>query len=262
MPEGKIEVDAVGFSRLLAAVEDAARPEIVALADAVITDLRTAPPVSLFDEVAARHIWDEYCWILQEGPFDEDEYVDDRSLGSVSGAGEDLVRSYVDAQVEKLPKHTRVFLSLFALERSGKAGDVGVLGRLWSDGMADLVMEEINERAARRMLDLIGPNKSDAIRYEIGGEGVVWSTLSDRDKESDILASHSDCMIKPNADLSAFAAELVEAFIEIASNESAGSPADEFFREFEGEIKKLLIEQDVRPALESMRAGLLERLDG
>jgi hypothetical protein len=58
----------VPLARLQSAILDFARAEIVRIAQEVIDNLRSRPAAGTFDEVKARHLWDEYCWALQEGP--------------------------------------------------------------------------------------------------------------------------------------------------------------------------------------------------
>ena len=110
-------------------------------------------------------------------------------------------------------------------------------------------------------LDLIGAHRGDAIGYEIEGRGVVWSALSNTDQALEVLSTHVDVMIDPEADLSELASELVDAFIANARDEADGFVLSEFLRSFEQEIKKLLAEKDVLPALHGMRQHLLQRLD-
>jgi len=58
--------DEVGLAWLRTAAEDFSRVETLHLVEAVLVDLRERPASGSFDEVAARHFWDEYCWAQQE----------------------------------------------------------------------------------------------------------------------------------------------------------------------------------------------------
>jgi hypothetical protein len=53
-----------GLARLQSAAADFAHAEIARIAQQVIDRLRSSPANGTFAEVAARHLWDEYCWAL------------------------------------------------------------------------------------------------------------------------------------------------------------------------------------------------------
>lgn len=105
---------------------------------------------------------------------------DDVSLGSLGGAFDDVVRGAIQTEVEKLPKHALVFLSVHAFEEDTDSDLEDALGRIWIDGIVSLVLDELNTRASNRNLDLIGPDRGDVIGYAVDGSGMVWSVLSDR----------------------------------------------------------------------------------
>ena len=260
MTDDKTEVRVDGLLRLQSAAHDFARAEAARIVRVVIEDLRGRPAQGMFGEVAARHMWDEYCWSLQEGPFDEDMGWDDMSLGSLSGAFDGMVRSVIEVEIEKLPPHAQLFLSAKAAEDDPESED-DMLGTIWMDGMVDHILEGVNRVASRRNLYLIGPDRADEIGSEIEGRGIVWSVLSYRDEALGILASHVDEMIDPESDFSELAAEMVDAFITAAREETDGTVASEFFDNFEDQIRNLLMDHDVLPALEEMRAAFQTQLD-
>lgn len=262
MTDGTARVSVEGLTRLQSAAEDFARPEVVRIAEAVIGELRSRSAIGIFGEIAARHMWDEYCWTLQEGPFDDESGRYGVRLGSLSGNWDETVRAFVSGEVEKLPKYALIFLSAHVFSEDVDHDENESLGSIYVDGIVNIVVEEINERASRRKLDLIGPHRADVIGYEIEGSGMVWSALSGRREAMDVIASHVGAMIDPDADLSALAAELVRAFIDAASEEAEGSFLAEFIAHLENDIRSLLLEKDVLPALEDMRAALIEQLDG
>ncbi|MGS4943930.1 hypothetical protein ACVDG3_00495 [Meridianimarinicoccus sp. RP-17] len=243
------------------AAEAFARAEVDRIAGAVVDDLRARPANDTFGDVATRHLWDEYCWSLQEGPFDDDMGWDDVRLGSLSGAFEDVVRASIQTEVEKLPRHALVFLSARAFEEDDDNDEDESLGGIWIDGIVSLVLDEVNSRASRRTLDLIGPHRSDVIGYEVEGSGMVWSVVSDRGEALDLIASHCDALIDPEGDLSDLADEMVEAFMAAAAEDDEGAVVSVFLEHFEDEVRTLVREKDVVPSLEDMRAGLLDRLD-
>lgn len=262
MDKETIEVSRDGFVRLQSAAESFARAEIGRIVGTVIDDLRTRPATDTFGDVVARHLWDEYCWSLQEGPFDDDMGWDDVRLGSLSGAFEDVVRASIQYEVEKLPKHALVFLSAQAFAEDTDSVEEESLGSIWIDGAVSLVLDEVNSRASRRTLDLIGPHRGDVIGYEVDGSGMVWSVLSDRGEAMDLIASYSDALIDPESDLSDLAEEMVEAFMAAAAEDDEGAVFSVFLEYFEDEVRALVRERDVVPSLEDIRAGLVERLDG
>lgn len=262
MAEDRVEVSRDGLPRLQSAAEAFARAEVDRIAGAVVDDLRARPANDTFGDVATRHLWDEYCWSLQEGPFDDDMGWDDVRLGSLSGAFEDVVRASIQTEVEKLPRHALVFLSAQAFEEDDDSDEEESLGSIWIDGIVSLVLDELNSRASRRTLDLIGPHRGDVIGYEVEGSGMVWSVLSDRGEAVDLIASHCDALIDPAGDLSDLADEMVEAFMAASAEDDEGEVFSVFLERFEDDVRALVRDKDVLPSLEDMRAGLLDRLDG
>jgi uncharacterized protein (DUF2267 family) len=261
MGEEMTEVSLDGLVRLQSAANDFASAEAKRIVRAVIDDMRGRLAQGMFGEVAARHIWDEYCWSLQEGPFDDDMGWDDVQLGSMSGAFDGMVRAVIEGEIEKLPRHAQVFLSAKAIEDHPDSEE-DMFGSIWLDGMVDLIRDAVNSEASGRNLDLIGPDRGEVIGYEIEGSGVVWSALSERGEAMDLVTSYFDEMTKPDGDLSGLAEEMVDAFIAVAKEETDGTVISEFFDNFEDRIREMLTACDTLPSLEDMRAALLERLDG
>jgi hypothetical protein len=248
MAEEKVEVSINGLSRLQSAADDFARVESARIAQAVIEDLRSCPAEGVFEQTHARHFWDEYCWSLQEGPF------------PISGAFDSLLHAHIHAEVEKLPKYAQVFLSALAVEEDPDTDDEEFLGCIWVDGIAKLVTEAVKERACHRSLYLIGPNRADAIRYEIEGIGFVWSML-DRKEAMDLVSGHVHTMIDPDADLSSLADEMVEAFLTAAREDEGGAFFQALVDHCESKLRWIIMEEDVLPALREMRTKLLKAWD-
>lgn len=262
MTDKAVEIDSDGFARLQSAIEAFAELEIVRLADLVIDNLRERPAIGIFSEIAARHMWDEYCWEIQEGPFDVDFGWDGMSLGTVSSNWGSTIRCVVGEAVERLPKYAQVFISAHVLEQESDDERDQFIGSIWIEGIVNAVMDEISSRASERFLDLIGPHRSDVIGYEISMSGIVHSALSERDEMGGILANYAEEMIDPGADLTKMATEMVEMFFEAVDDETESTFVAEFFQHFRKEVSALLTERDVRPALEDARRELVKRLDG
>lgn len=260
MTEQRDEVGLDGLASLQSAVSDFARADIARIAQEIIESLRARPAVGTFEEVKARHLWDEYCWALQEGPFDDDIGWDVLRVGSLADACDDVVRAFIMDAVEKLPHYAKVFLSGLAFEEDEDSDENESLGCIWVEGIASLILGQVNDRATQRHLDLIGPRRGHVIGYEISGSGMVWSALSDRGEATDLIASHVDAMIDPDGDLSELADAMVEAFMTATAGDADGAVSDLLGR-FDDQMRSLLLENDVLLSLKTMRAALLERLD-
>jgi hypothetical protein len=256
-----IQANCNGFLRFQSAATDFASTEVKRIVRAVIEDLRGRPAQGMFGDVAARHMWDEYCWSLQEGPFDDDLGWDNVRLGSLSGAFEGMVRAVIEGEIEKLPRHAQVFLSAKAIEDDIDM-DGDALGSIWLDEMVAVIIDGVNSEASGRSLYLIGPERGDVIGHEIQVSGTVLSVLWDKGEAMGLVQSHVDELIVPVGDLSELAAEMVDAYIAAVKDEADGTTVSEFFDNFEDQIRDMLFECDVLPSLEDMRAELLKRLDG
>jgi hypothetical protein len=261
MAEDREDVSRDGLLKLHFVAADFARAEIAMIVEAVLADLRSRPSHDTFGDVAARHLWDEYCWSLQEGPFDDDISWGGMHFGSISDAFEDVVRGSIQAEVEKRPKHVLVFLSAKAVEEDADIDEEDALGRsIWMDGIVSLVLEEVNRRASRRNLDLIGPERGELVPYEVEGGGMVWGLLSERGEASNLVASHCDTLLDPQGDLSELAEEMLEAFMAAAANDD-GMVLPLVLENFEDELRTLAMEKDLLPMLNEMRASLFALLD-
>lgn len=261
MAEEKVEVSLEGLSRLQSAARDFARAEIAGIAQVVIEELRSRPAVGVFEETNARHFWDEYCWAHQEGPFDDPMILDNTNLGSLADGFDDLLHGLILAEIEKLPKHGQILLSALAYEEDFDIDEDEYLGSIWLDGITKCVAEAVNERAAQRKLDLIGPDRADLIGYEIEGTGFVWSML-DRDVALEVVSGYVDTLIDPNADLSPLAAELVEAFVMAVKEDEGGTVFVAALEHFEDKLLSMIMNVDVLPSLNEMRRKLLKVVDG
>jgi len=128
MADEKVEISRDGLLRLQSAAEDFARAEIDRIERLVIGELRSRMPVGVFGDVCARHFWDEYCWALQEGPFDMPTIIGATNFGSLSDGFDDLLHTLILAEVERLSKHEQIFLSALAFEEDADRDEEECLG--------------------------------------------------------------------------------------------------------------------------------------
>lgn len=241
-----------------------AEPELERAARAVIADLTKRPALGTFGDLAARHLWDEYCWNHQEGPFGDDLGWDGVSLGSSAAAFEDLALTAAMAELEGLPRHVLALLSALASELSTDLEEWDEPmspGTVWPDALAKLVVEKVNAFASRRSLDLIGPNRSECIRSETKGGGIVWDFLAERGEAWDIAVEYVDDLVDPESDLEPLADALVEGFISAAGSETAHSALSDFFSDYKAELQKILFDYAL-VNVTGMRAELVISLDG
>lgn len=215
-----------------------AKPEVERAARAVIADLTKRQALRVFGDLAARHLWDEYCWNHQEGPFGDDLDWDGVSLGSFASAFEDLVSTAAMAELDGLPRHVLALLSALAIELSTDLEEWDepmTPGTVWPDALAKLVVEQVNVVASRRCLDLIGPNRADCLRFEASGKGIVWAYLAERGDAWDIAAVYVDDLVDPESDLQPLADALVEGFISAAGSETAHTALGDFFADYKAD---------------------------
>ena len=78
--------------------------QVKALALDVRDKMAALAPGGVFPDTLCRHVWDEYCWNLKEGPSDGAEWFGGRSFGSVAEALDDLALTYVEAACAGLPE--------------------------------------------------------------------------------------------------------------------------------------------------------------
>lgn len=236
--------------QLLAAAEAIALPEIEKATDAVINELKLQPPFGVYDSVAARHMWDEYCWAQQNGR---------NHLSSESWI--ESIRPFISGVLDGLPQHTLVFLSVFAAEHNSVFDEYEISG-ICPGGIETVILERLVEKASCPNLDMIGPHRADVIGTAISGEGLVCSTLAEANLLHDILLSHLDALIDPAESLAEIAEELVDSYVELITNEPNRMDCiEDLFRHYETNIKNLLKDEDVVPALKGIRQSILKDLN-
>lgn len=260
MAEERVEVSSDGLERLLSAACDFARPEVDRIIHAAIEALRTRPAVGIFDDIGARHAWDEYCWAVQEGPFDDAIIIAGTDAGSIAQGLVDLLHPIIADEVGKQPDHVLVSLSALAVAADADADEDAFLGSIWIDGILTLITAAVDQRARDWNLGLIGPDRADFIRQEIEGSGFVWSML-DETEAMELLGAHVDEMVDPDGDLSDLADQMVETFLALAHDDGADSVSTAFLEHFDREVRSMLT-QDVLTSLREARAKLLKAWDG
>lgn len=190
MPD-TIEIDTADYERFIAAASAAAEPELEKLVQTSIASLRDMDAVGLFGDTAARHLWDEYCWQLQEGPYDDD----DIGFGSTSRNFDEVLDTVITGALDELPKHTLLFLSIYTRNDAGDAKDPETIGGIRHDDIAAAVLERVEQAASRRNLDFIGPARCDVIPMEISLGGLIGEALSHTGETSDFLSEYVDQLL-------------------------------------------------------------------
>jgi hypothetical protein len=255
----RIEIERDSLERFKSAALEFARDEAKKISLSVIDQMRAIPPSGVFDDLGARHVWDEYCWAIQEGPYDNEIGCDDVNLGSLSDAFDETLRALLTADLENLPKHTMTFLSALAQDEYFNFNEEYLFGSVYVDAVCEMITNLINERAAsRQYLDLIGPNRVDVIGYHIEGSGMVWRVLNDA---TDLISTYVDQMIDPDADLSQIASDMADQFMATLATADENTALVELLDRFAEDIRTLVLEKDAIPSLEDMRASLLDVLD-
>lgn len=188
MSHNTIQVPSDDYDRFVDAARAAAKPELGKLVQATIAALREMDAVGMFGDVAARHLWDEYCWQLQEGPYDDD----DMGFGSTSSNFEQVLDTVIAEALDALPRHALLFLSIYTRDDIGN--DPDSIGSISRDAIASAVLERVNQIASRRNLDFIGPDRGNVIPMEISLAGLAGEALSDAGESSDFLSEYvSNC---------------------------------------------------------------------
>lgn len=258
MNHNTIEVAADDYDRFVHAARAAAAPELDNLVRTVITALREMDAVGLFGGLAARHLWDEYCWQLQEGPYDDD----DVGFGSTSSNFREILSTTINGALDALPKHTLLFLSIYARNDIDDADDPDGIGSISRGDIATAVLEGVEKIASRRNLDFIGPYRGDVIPMEISLDGLAGDALSEADGQSDFLSEHiEDLLVGGEEEITHISHALLERYMELLHEDEDGRMLSTLLERFEKQIKALVLEKDIRPAVEDAVAQLEAALD-
>ncbi|MGE6531445.1 hypothetical protein ACQKEM_21000 [Pseudomonas sp. NPDC077382] len=242
-----IQVPTGDYDRFVQAACAAAATEMEKLVQATISTLRGMDATGMFGDVAARHLWDEYCWQLQEGPYDHD----DIGFGSTSRNFGDVLDAVIAGALDELPQHTLLFLSIYTRKDLDAENESDSIGGISRDDIASAVRERVSRAAARRNLDVIGPYRGDVIPMEISLDGLAGEALSEVGEQSDFLSEHVDQMLEGGAsNISDISHALLERYVELIHEDEDGALLAALFDRFENDIRALVLGKDIRPAVE------------
>lgn len=260
MPD-TIEIATADYERFIAAACAIAEPELEKLVKATIASLRDMDAVGLFGDTAARHLWDEYCWQLQEGPYDDD----DCGFGSTSRNFDEVLDTVITGALEELPKHTLLFLSIYTRNDAGDAGDANDpenIGGISRDDIAAAVLERVGQAASRRNLDFIGPARGVVIPMEISLGGLIGEAFSHAGETSDFLSEYVDQLLAGgDDDIANISHALLERYMELLNEDEDGLLLSALRDRFEEDIRALVLEKDIRPTVEDAVGQLQWTLD-
>lgn len=257
MPD-KIEVDTADYERLVAAACAIAKPVLEKLVQTTIASLSNMDAVGLFGEVAVRHLWDEYCWQLQQGPYDDDDF----GFGSTSRNFDEVLNTVITDALDELPKHTMLFLSIYTRNDAGDANHPENIGGISRDDITAAVLERVRHAASRRNLDFIGPARGDVIPMEISLGGLIGEALSHAGETSDFLSEYVDQLLAGgDDDIANISHALLERYMELLHEDEDGLLLAALRDRFEKDIRALVLEQDIRPAVEDAVGQLQWTLD-
>lgn len=248
MTKNVVEVDFGGLERLKAAAASAGESEMDKLVKTVIAELRSVAPYDVFEDVFARHVWDEFCWCQQEGSFMDNM--------------ESVIRSKITGVLDKLDDRTLVCLTACSRDELGEIdqdGELGV-GAICIDDINLAAYQRIQEAAQGPDISIIGPHRADELGFHLVTDGVVFSELSESELSA-VLAEHFEDIIDPAGDLSGVSNALAQGFLEQIEDESESLSLSAFLDRFKSDVKTVLAEKDVLPDLKGTRAALLEALD-
>ena len=135
-------------------------------------------------------------------------------------------------------------------------------GSISRDAIASAVLERVNQIASRRNLDFIGPDRGNVIPMEISLAGLAGEALSDAGESSDFLSEYVDQLLAGDADDIAHVSHaLLERYMELLREDEDGLLLSSLHDRFENDIRTLVLEKDIRPAVEDAVGQLQCTLD-
>ena len=197
-----------------------------------------------------------FSWQLQNGPYD-DNYT---GFGSISRNFEEVLDEVIAGALDAQPQHALLFLSIYI--RDDEDDDPDSIGSISRDDIAAAVLERVNQTASRRNLDFIGPDRGNVIPMEISLDGLAGEALSDAGESSDFLSEYVDQLLAGDADDIAHVSHaLLERYMELLREDEDGLLLSSLHDRFENDIRTLVLEKDIRPAVEDAVGQLQCTLD-
>jgi hypothetical protein len=239
---------------LLAAIRVFSREEVRRIGNSVIARLQDITPSELFGDIRARSVWDEYCWNMQEGPFDADEWSGVVRFGSVSQRLEDMVADAAEAEVAQLQPRT---LDLINIGLGSIPRPAQMLPENWEDDdildddppsalLLAEVIDWIQGSAAQEDLRVIGPDRGAAVWDRIGqnarDETYIMAWLADLDTAAGFTETHVDTLADPASDLGPLIAEATEIVFERLRDLVERTPMEGFVDACRGDIHGMIHE--------------------
>ena len=127
------------------AVRAFSRDEVSSLARKVIYRLQRFPASGVYgDDLGHRTLWDEFCYEVQEGPFEGGLDI------SPASAWEYMVREFVEAVQERIPNKLARLLSIYAVWELEEQLERSSGGAIWPEGIWLLIEADLKQRAAHR----------------------------------------------------------------------------------------------------------------
>jgi len=116
------------------------------LASRIIWRLRRIEATGIFsDDFTCRTLWDEYCVEVQEGPFDGPVPF---GLPSVSAGFGMTIDPFIRSEIDALPKHEAVLLTLRAIEDWDERQQARTAGSIFEDAMMEMLRGALRREAS------------------------------------------------------------------------------------------------------------------
>src|SRR5690606_25787779 len=145
----------------------------------------------------------------QEGPYNDDLH----GFGSISEGFEDVLNAALEAELDKIPKHVLLFLSIYSRNEVGTDAGYNNIREFSRDNIAAAVRARVDEIASRRNMERCGPLGGDCISMEISIGRLAGKALSDAGECSDVGAEHAEQLIWGDSDdIAQVAKELLERY--------------------------------------------------
>jgi hypothetical protein len=238
------------------------------LINRLVSDVRNRlaqlEPGGVFPQTICRHVWDEYCWSVQEGPFDTPEWFGGRNFGSVDDAMNDLIGTFVGAACADLGIQDRRLLEVARDVLPARPKRMRLIGlddcdQVTTDAeenpeadheqgddesLEHYLFEEVADRlsslASRSNIALLGPDRAENLPYEISWPS-GWISDALDDMRGDLVQQHADALLGADDD----ASDLIDAITEevwkvLVDNASDMNIVSDFFDDHEQEIRQLL----------------------